>query len=219
MASDKRNQDKGKRDKQTRILARVGELIAGDGEPQADRDEKATTMLKEDHDRVRDLFKRYDDLGERAHVEKGRIAAEVSRELDVHAQLEEKIFYPACMKGEKDAEKIVRESFEEHKIVKTLLAEIDRLSPSDEQFDAKMTVLKENVEHHAKEEEDDLFPEAEDLLGDDQLRRLGGEMKDLKEEIEARGKSSGPGKTKRAAPAHPRTKSARSRRSTQHGHA
>jgi DUF438 domain-containing protein len=174
---------KNKRDSQKGILARVGDLITGEDE-KGNGAEKATTMLKEDHDRVRELFKKYEKLGDRASAEKQHIASEVSRELTIHSELEEKIFYPACLKGKKDAEKMVRESIEEHRIVKTLIGEIGRLSPSDEQFEAKFTVLRENVEHHADEEEDDLFPEAEDLLSDEGLRRLGAQMKDLKEELQ-----------------------------------
>ena len=222
-----------KQDKQAGILARVGDLLTGGEEASSPRDENATTMLKEDHDRVRKLFREYDALGEGASAEKQRIASKVSWELAIHAELEEKLFYPACMKGKEDAEKIVRESFEEHKIVKTLLAEIARLSPGDEQFDAKVTVLKESVEHHAKEEEDDLFPEAEDLIGDEGLRRLGGEMKDLKEELSQRAMAATARKAKREVPSRsrparsrsragssrPRTKKSRSRRSRSRAYA
>jgi hemerythrin-like domain-containing protein len=210
MATTKRNGGK-----QAGILARVGDFLAGDGGPKTDQDVKATTMLKEDHDRVRDLFKRYDDLGERAHAEKQRIVAELSRELEIHAQLEEKIFYPACLRGEKDTKKIVRESFEEHKIVKTLLGELDRLTPNDEQFDAKVTVLKESVEHHAKEEEDDLFPKAEDQLDDEGLQRLGAEMKSLKENLQKRASPASPRKGKRPIPTRARAKRSRSRSGSQ----
>ena len=213
MANSKRKHDKPKG-----ILARVGDLLTGNGEHGAERDEKATTMLKEDHDRVRDLFKRYDDLGDRASAEKQRIASEVCRELMIHARLEEKVFYPACMKGKKDAERIVRESVEEHKIVKTLIAEIGRLSPGDAQFDAKVTVLKENVEHHAKEEEDDLFPEAEDLLDDNALRRLGARMKHLRAQLQGRARPANSSRATRTPPSRRPAKS-RLKRSTHRRHA
>ena len=188
------------------LLERVGEIFKGDDEQDEDAP-KGTDLLKEDHDRVRELFKRYDKLGERAYSEKQSIVEEVSRELEIHAQIEEEIFYPACLRGEKEATKMVRESFEEHKIVKTLIAELAVLTSRDEQFEAKVTVLKENVEHHADEEEDDLFPEAEDILGDDGLRRVGAEMKSLKAQLQGRGagtrRSVSAGKTRAARAARP----------------
>jgi Hemerythrin HHE cation binding domain len=209
--------ERGDGKKNQGILARVGEMLIGKGDEAAE-DEKATTMLKEDHDRVRLLFKRYDELGERAHAEKQRIVNELSTELDIHAQLEEKIFYQACLSGEKETTKIIRESFEEHKIVKTLLAELDRVTPEDEQFDAKVTVLKEAVEHHAKEEEDDLFPQAEDLLGSDGLRRVGAEMKSFKEDLQERATIKGPGKAKRPTPQRAKARR-RSKSSSKHSYA
>jgi hemerythrin superfamily protein len=88
--------------------------------------------------------------------------------------------------SEKEPKKLVRESFEEHKIVKTLLAELAGMKPKDEQFDAKVTVLKEAVEHHAEEEEDELFPAAKKLFPDRRLRELGAEMLDIKDDLQER---------------------------------
>ncbi len=141
----------------------------------------ATKLLEEDHKRVRDLFDRFEKTRDRAT--KKRIVEELRRELTLHAKVEEEIFYPRFLKRRGDPEKMVRESFEEHKIVETLLEEISRIGPRDEQFDAKVTVLQENVDHHAKEEERDLFPEAEKLLSRSQLEAMGAEMEDRKEEL------------------------------------
>jgi hemerythrin superfamily protein len=190
----KRKQD----DKQAGILARVGKFLEVDADKDTESDIPATKLLKEDHDKVRALFKQYEELGDRSRSEKRRVVDQVSRELEIHAKIEEEIFYPACLEGEKDAQKIVYESFEEHKIVKTLVAELGRMRPSDEQFDAKVTVLKENVEHHAKEEEDDLFPKAEDILGDDRLRELGVRMRARKEQLE--GRTAAASSSRRRAP-------------------
>jgi hemerythrin superfamily protein len=202
MPSRKQNESE-----QSGILARVGKFLEVDGEKGSERDVKATKLLKKDHDKVRDLFKQYDELGERAHTEKKRIVDQVSRELEIHAKIEEEIFYPACLKGEDEEKKIVHESFEEHKIVKTLVAELGRMTPSDEQFEAKVTVLKESVDHHAKEEEDDLFPEAERSLGEDRLRELGARMKARKEELAGR---QAPSPTRRRKAPSPRSSSPRS---------
>ena len=141
----------------------------------------ATKLLVEDHKRVRELFGRYEDTRDRAT--KKRIVDDITRELTLHAKVEEEIFYPGFLKRRGDPQKMVRESFEEHKIVETLLAELSKIGPRDEQFDAKVTVLQENVDHHAKEEERDLFPEAEKLLSKRELERMGAEMEDRKEEL------------------------------------
>jgi hemerythrin superfamily protein len=152
-------------------------LAPGDGSDSR----PATKLLEEDHRRVRELFDRYEDTRDRAT--KKRIVEEITRELTLHARVEEEIFYPRFLGRSGDPEKMVRESFEEHKIVETLLKELSRMAPADEQFDAKVTVLQESVDHHAQEEEDDLFPEAEKRLSKEQLQAMGGEMEDRKEEL------------------------------------
>lgn len=104
-------------------------------------------------------------------------------ESEVHTQLEEQIFYPAMQEdaGKKDR-KLVAESIAEHEVVKGLIQELKKLDPEDEQFDAKFKVLTENVEHHIEEEEDEMFPDAEEELGEE-LQRLGAQMKELKERL------------------------------------
>ena len=121
---------------------------------------RATEVLKTDHAKVKGLFRDYEKLGDGAVVGKQKVFDRIKKELDVHAAIEEEIFYPAIAElgEEKEAEETVREALEEHKIVKTLLAELAGLSSEDEAFDAKMKVLSENVEHHADEEEDEMFP-------------------------------------------------------------
>jgi hemerythrin-like domain-containing protein len=159
---------------------------------------KATEMLREDHERVRALFQEYEAAGEEAYDTKKRIVQQLSMELDIHAKIEEEIFYQAFRTAqEEEPKKVVRESFEEHKIVKTLLGELAEMRPRDAQYDAKVTVLKEGVEHHADEEERELFPAAEELFGDEGLERLGAEMEDRKEELmrELEGASRGGSRT------------------------
>jgi hemerythrin superfamily protein len=153
-------------------------------DPAATDTPTALDLLKQDHDKVRGLFKEFRNAGERAYKEKARIFAEIDRELTVHAKIEEEIFYPAvkASRGE-DAEKLVLEAQEEHTVVKRLLKELGQLGPEDETFDAKMKVLMEGVEHHADEEEDDMFPAAKDALGEDRLQELGGRMQERKEQL------------------------------------
>ncbi|HEY2797478.1 MAG TPA: hemerythrin domain-containing protein [Thermoanaerobaculia bacterium] len=209
MANVKKN-SKAKGGESEGILSKLGTLIKGDEGPRADEPEDATELLKKDHDKVRDLFKRY-EASDRA-AEKAQIARTVCAELTVHAEIEEEIFYPALERaGQRDSVKMVRESVEEHKIVKTLVGELEGMTPRDPQFEAKFTVLREAVEHHADEEEDDLFPDAKRDLGENRLRELGGQMQARKQELAEPGaqkkdqkppaRSARPGAARRGRPA------------------
>ncbi|MCA1609711.1 MAG: hemerythrin domain-containing protein [Thermoanaerobaculia bacterium] len=165
------------------LLSRVIPVSTGEEEDAELRSADAVEILKKDHEKVRRLFKTYEATEERSE-ERKQIVAQISMELDIHAQVEETIFYPAFREAaEKESMKIVRESFEEHRIVKTLLRELGPMRGQDPQFEAKVTVLKENVEHHVEEEEDDLFPRAQKLLGDERLAKLGAGMRDLKKQL------------------------------------
>lgn len=185
-------------------------MIAVVGGEEGERDERgaapegaepATTMLKAEHEEVRKLFKEFESASENARASRKRIADEVSQKLDVHAQIEEKIFYPACRNLQnEEARKMVGESVEEHLIVKRLIAELAPLDASDDAFESKFTVLKENVEHHADEEESDLFPVAEKELGDERLEELGARMAQLKRRLmsgEQGGRSASAGRDSR----------------------
>ena len=142
----------------------------------------AITLLKNDHKTVEDLFKRFEKLGPRALKTKQDVVARIVRELSIHATVEEMILYPAIRdaveKG--DTDNVVLESLEEHHIVKGVLWELERTSPEDERFDAKVRVLMENVRHHVKEEEKDLFPQVNKLYGRTELEELGDAMARLK---------------------------------------
>jgi len=129
------------------------------------RARKATSMLREDHRNVKKLFSSWEKIDdEDKETGKKELFDQIRRELSVHAQIEEEIFYPA-MKGvdDEDLRSFVMESYEEHKIVHTLLEELSGLAPDDEVFEAKMEVLIEAVKHHAEEEEKELFPAFEEL--------------------------------------------------------
>src|SRR4051794_10045608 len=118
----------------------------------------AITLLRNDHRTVEDLFKKFEKAGTNAHKTKARLVEKMTHELAVHAAIEEMAFYPA-VKGMNDKlTDSVLESLEEHHIVKWVLSELERMEPKDERFDAKVTVLMENVRHHVKEEERELFP-------------------------------------------------------------
>lgn len=133
-------------------------------------------MLKEDHKAVEQLFKRFESAGDRAHVEKREVVDRIIEELSMHAAVEEQLFYPVARAAVPDTEDVALESLEEHHIVKWVLSELETMAPEDERFDAKVTVLIENVRHHVKEEEQELFPMVRDELGRNALSDLGEAM-------------------------------------------
>jgi len=141
-------------------------------------------LLKNDHDEVEDLFEQYEKSGDRAMAKKQELFLQIRDALTIHMDIEETIFYPA-VKAIRDEEikDEVREADEEHHLVKILLGELSKMTPSDEQFDAKMTVLKENIEHHVEEEESELLPDAKKKLTDELLEQLGDEMEERKEKL------------------------------------
>jgi len=164
------------------FVGRVVSSVTGNDAP--NEPQSATDLLKSEHDEVRELFKEYKHSGENAHATRKRLIDEASDKLDVHAEIEEKIFYPACRELEdQDARKMVGESVEEHRIVKRLIKELRGLSGSDETFESKASVLMESVEHHADEEESDLFPAAEKEFDDEYLAELGSQMAAMKERL------------------------------------
>jgi hemerythrin superfamily protein len=136
---------------------------------------KATDLLKKQHKTVKALFKKVEE------TEDGRrrrqLMDEIANELKMHTKIEEEIFYPAVREiGTSKAEEMVDEAYEEHHVVDLVLAELPQVDPEDERFAAKMTVLSEMVEHHADEEEDEMFPMCEKKLGKERLQQLGEQM-------------------------------------------
>ena len=146
----------------------------------------AITFLKDDHHTVEQLFKRFEQAGERAHVQKRGIVDRIIEELSVHAAIEEQVFYPVARATVPESEDIVLESLEEHHVVKWLLSELVDMDPAHERFGAKVTVLIENVRHHVKEEETDFFPKVRERLGRNELADLGQALADAKKSAPTR---------------------------------
>jgi hemerythrin superfamily protein len=140
----------------------------------------AVDLLVADHRRMEKLL---DALVEARGDEKARQFEEVADTLAVHVTIEERTFYPAVKAGR--TEDILLESLEEHLSIKRVLADLIALSPSDETFDPKLHVLKEQVEHHHREEEGDLFPKVRKLWSHDQLSELGATMEAERKTLEA----------------------------------
>jgi hypothetical protein len=129
-------------------------------------------LLKNDHKIVSGLFDQIESASGRT---KTQLFNRLKSELDVHALIEEKVFYPA-LENKKESREITLEAYEEHKVVKDLLADLSNGSAADDEWDAKLKVLRENVDHHVEEEEGELFDKANDVLSDEDLDRLGDEM-------------------------------------------
>jgi hemerythrin-like domain-containing protein len=152
----------------------------------------AFNLLKADHRNVAELFEQLESASGKKKLD---VFAEIKTELDLHAHIEEKIFYPALEKASETHE-IVLEAYEEHKQVKTLLRQLSRARNANEEWEAKAKVLQENVEHHVEEEENELFKKARTVLNNAQIEDLG--MR-LQEEKERKQGASGSKKASKAA--------------------
>jgi hemerythrin superfamily protein len=141
----------------------------------------AIVLLKNDHKSIKKLFKEFSEAGDNATKTKGRIVARIIEELTVHTYLENECMYPEVRKLLPDLEDDVLESYEEHHVADVLCAELFAMDAADERFDAKTTVLIENVTHHIDEEEEDWFPKVREGLGRTQLQEMGARMIDMRE--------------------------------------
>src|SRR5919109_527332 len=140
---------------------------------------KATQLLKTDHAAVKTLFSRFRRTGERAEKTRQALIDRIATELEIHAQIEEEIFYPA-MREVRKAAPLLKEAHKEHERVKTLVAEMQ--SAEDDDLAAKVQELRDAVVHHATEEEREMFPLAK-TLGAAKLDDLGAELRDRKEAL------------------------------------
>lgn len=147
----------------------------------------AIALLKSDHATVKRLLRELEATTERGVKVRERLVAEIERELKIHSQIEEELFYPTFKKAAEDtqAEDLFYEATEEHHVVDMVLPELKSANPKTPEFAAKAKVLKDLVEHHAQEEETQMFTRARRLLDDEQLRVLGDEMKARKETLKA----------------------------------
>jgi hemerythrin superfamily protein len=152
----------------------------------AQKQTSVLTLLRQDHQLVTEMFEKYEKGMERMSTrQKKALAAEICRELTIHAQVEEELFYPALQAHAEDAEDILAEAEIEHLGAKRLIADIESGDLPDEKFDAAVTVLGEYIKHHVKEEHGEIFPKAREAEID--LNELGRQLEARKEEIKAAG--------------------------------
>lgn len=142
----------------------------------ADEGPDAVELLREQHDHIRDLFGQYERLSAQPSKRKDELAELLVLHLVKHAEVEELVFYPAVRSEVEGLDAEVDEDLEEHHTAELLLWEIDKMSSSDERFDAKVGVLQELVTHHLEEEEQDLFPKVREALSEQRRRQLGAAM-------------------------------------------
>jgi hemerythrin superfamily protein len=141
----------------------------------------AIQLLTADHDEVRGLFEQFRTAEEAEDMDRMKdLQKQIFSELETHTRIEEDIFYPAVREAdEEELGDTVAEGIQEHHVVKVLMREIEDVS-GEETFVAKMKVLMENVEHHAEEEETEMFPDVRERMGAPRLEELGTEMEAAK---------------------------------------
>lgn len=142
-------------------------------------------LLKQDHRTVKGLFGQYKSAS--SNKQKKDLANKITKELSIHAGIEEQFLYPTVRERNEKFDDQVLEALEEHHVAKATLKELESMYPSDERFDAKMTVLMENIRHHIKEEEEELFPKLPKIMSKEELQAIGEVME----------------QAKKAAPTHP----------------
>ena len=143
----------------------------------------AVTLLKTDHETVRGLLGQFENA---TGARREKLRGQIEQELKVHTTIEEEIFYPAFREAsrKKDDKKLFFEAVEEHHVVDMVIPELNE-GQDNEELKAKAKVLKDIVEHHAEEEETEMFPRARKLLSRDELRSLGEQMQQRKDELKA----------------------------------
>jgi len=140
----------------------------------------AIAMLTADHREVSDMFEQFENLSDRAKATKTKLVEKICNALIAHTTIEEEIFYPAVREAVKD-EDMVDEAVVEHAAAKDLIQQLQEANPDEDLYDAKVKVLSEQIEHHVKEEEEEMFEKAR-KSGLDMIQ-LGQEMAQRKQEI------------------------------------
>lgn len=148
-----------------------------------EKTQDAIALIKSDHEKVKQLFDDFEDA--ESMREKKKIAQEAINELKIHAVIEENLFYPSVRQQIEDEEGIMDEADEEHHVAKVLIAELENMTGDEEHWEAKFTVLAENIRHHIKEEEGEMLPQAKKT--DIDMKVLGQQMMELKQKLQEEG--------------------------------
>src|ERR1700682_1364693 len=155
--------------------------MASTNAPASAGEQDAISLLKSDHKKVKALFSEFDELkDDGADEDRAAIVAQICNELKIHAAIEEEIFYPAVRKAIEDGA-LMDEALVEHAGAKDLVAQLEQMDSDADLYDAKVTVLGEQIDHHVKEEEGEMFPRAKKAKVD--TARLGAQMEKRRAEL------------------------------------
>ena len=149
------------------------------------RGKDAIALLMEDHKNVRQLLKKLEATTERSTDQREQLLSKIETEVKMHTTIEEEIFYPAYKNAVRTAsdKELYFEALEEHHVVDLVMPEVKSTEPDAVEFGAKAKVLKDLIEHHAGEEEKQMFPKARKAMGAARLKQLGQEMEERKQEL------------------------------------
>jgi hemerythrin-like domain-containing protein len=153
--------------------------------PMAKR-KNAIELLEEDHEKVEHLLEKLTDTSERGTKTRTKLIHDLQKEIEVHTQIENEIFYPAfrTRAQHRDDEEIYFEAREEHQLVSEFeLPQILEMDPGTVQFAAKARLLKELIRHHIEEERESMFPRVRALFDEEELEELGERLKERKREL------------------------------------
>jgi hemerythrin-like domain-containing protein len=143
----------------------------------------AITLLTHQHREVAALFERLEKIAEKDEEQAGRIFEEIADRLAIHISIEEQHFYPSAAREDEDLQEDLRKALEEHLAVKRVIADLLDTEPGDETFLPKVRVLHELFQHHREEEEKQMFPQIRKDLGEEQLRELASDMREMVDEL------------------------------------
>jgi hemerythrin-like domain-containing protein len=149
----------------------------------------AIALLKEDHKKVKALLSSLEKTTEKSADRRVKLLQQIEAEVKVHATVEEEIFYPAFRDAarKKDDRELYQEALEEHHVVDLVMPELKECDPAGEVFGAKVKVLKELIEHHADEEEKEMFKKARQAMEAAELRELGMRIQERKKQLKSMG--------------------------------
>lgn len=149
----------------------------------------AITLLKEDHKKVKALLASLEKTTERSASRRVKLLSQIESEVKVHSTVEEELFYPAYRDAvrKKEDRELYQEALEEHHVVDLVMPEVKESDPAGEVFAAKAKVLKELIEHHADEEEKEMFKKARQAMSASELQELGARMEERKKQLKSMG--------------------------------
>jgi len=147
----------------------------------------AIAILKGDHQQVRELLRRLENTTEKSANQRKELLSQIENEVKTHTTIEEEIFYPAFKQAvrSKSDQEIYFEAIEEHHVVDLVMPKIKSTDATSEEFGAKAKVLKDLIEHHAKEEETEMFPKARKVLSRDKLYEIGAQIQNRKQDLQS----------------------------------